>query len=118
MKGTPEDKSSIDQSHLSPKEKNKRWMPYLTDYFLKLPGAVNSHESYYSFEENCYFLYLLLKNEEYWEKKIDYAYMGEMEKLKHSIKTASYSRGFKLQMGTYFYKLMNYIDLVSFFDGG
>lgn len=41
-----------------------------------------------------------------------------MEKLKHSIKIASYSRGFKLQMGTYFYKLMNYIDLVSFFDGG
>ena len=44
--------------------------------------------------------------------------MGEMEKLKHSIKIASYSRGFKLQMGTYFYKLMNYIDLVAFFDGG
>lgn len=41
-----------------------------------------------------------------------------MEKLKHSIKIASYSRGFKLQMGTYFYKLMNYIDLVAFFDGG
>lgn len=44
--------------------------------------------------------------------------MGEMEKLKHSIKIVSYSRGFKLQMDTYFYKLMNYIDVVSFFDGG
>ena len=93
-------------------------MPYLTEYFINLPGSVNAHENYYSFDENCYFLYLLLKNEEYWESKIDYQYMGEMEKLKHSIKIASYSRGFKLQMGTYFYKLMNYVDLVAFFDGG
>jgi hypothetical protein len=56
----------MDRSHLAPKEKNKRWMPYLANYFLKLPKAVNNHEKYYSFEENCYFLYLLLKNEEYW----------------------------------------------------
>jgi hypothetical protein len=52
----------MDRSHLAPKEKNKRWMPYLTSYFLSLPAAVNNHERYYSFEENCYFLYLLLKN--------------------------------------------------------
>ena len=44
------------------KPKEKRWMPYLRNYFLKLPKAVNVHERYYSFEENCYFLYLLLKN--------------------------------------------------------
>lgn len=93
-------------------------MPYMTQYFLKLPTSVNTHESYYSFDENCYFLYLLLKNQEYWENKIGYEYLGEMEKLKHSIKIASYSRGYKLQMGTYFYKLMNYIDVVAFFEGG
>lgn len=55
--------STIDRSHLRAKEKNKRWMPYLTNYFLKLPGSVNFHERYFSFDENCYFLYLLLKNE-------------------------------------------------------
>ncbi len=33
----------MDRSHLAPKEKNKRWMPYLRSYFLRLPGAVNSH---------------------------------------------------------------------------
>lgn len=44
------------------KEKSKRWMPYLTEYFISLPGAVNTHENYYSFDENCYFLYILLKN--------------------------------------------------------
>jgi hypothetical protein len=41
-----------------------------------------------------------------------------MEKLKHSIKITAYSRGFKLQMGSYFYQLLNYVDLVAFFDGG
>ena len=43
------EESKMDRSHLLPKEKNKRWMPYLTNYFLKLPGAVNNHERYYSF---------------------------------------------------------------------
>jgi hypothetical protein len=38
--------------------------------------------------------------------------------LKEAVKTASYSRGFKLQMGSYFYKLMNYVDLNEFFEGG
>jgi hypothetical protein len=41
-----------------------------------------------------------------------------MEILKESVKIASYSRGFKLQMNSYFYKLLNYVDLVEFFEGG
>lgn len=45
-------------------------------------------------------------------------YLGEMEKLKEEVKIASYCRGFKLQMNSYFYKLLNYVDLVSFFEGG
>lgn len=45
-------------------------------------------------------------------------YLGEMEKLKECVKIASYSRGFKLQMGSYFYRLLNYVDLVEFFEGG
>jgi hypothetical protein len=39
-----------------------------------------------------------------------------MEILKESVKIASYSRGFKLQMNSYFYKLLNYVDLVEFFE--
>jgi hypothetical protein len=61
---------------------------------------------------------MLLKHEKEWESKIGHEYLGEVEKLKYSIKIASSSRGFKLQMGTYFYKLMTYIDMVAFFDGG
>ena len=68
--------SGVDRSHLTAKEKNRRWMPYLQGYFLKLVRAVNSHEKYYSFDENCYFLYLVLKHEEYWESRIDYEYLG------------------------------------------
>lgn len=41
-------------------------MPYMVNYFLRLPGAVNYHQNYFSFDENCYFLWLLLKNAEYW----------------------------------------------------
>ncbi len=88
-------------------------------YFLSLPEIVNNHYKYYSFEENCYFLYYLLKNQVYWEEHLgEGSYLGEMEKLKESVKIASYSRGFKLQMNSYFYKLLNYVDLVQFFEGG
>ena len=38
-----------------------------------------------------------------------------MENLKESVKVASYSRGFKMRMDSYFYKLLNYVDLVEFF---
>lgn len=103
-------------------------------YFLRLPELVNNHDKYYSFEENCYFLYYLLKNQIYWEDHLPSlrenpmysneahmlmsSYLGEMEKLKEEVKIASYCRGFKLQMNSYFYKLLNYVDLVSFFEGG
>ena len=44
---------------------------------------VNLHYKYYSFEENCYFLYYLLKSQVYWEEHIyEGGYLGEMEKLK------------------------------------
>lgn len=52
----------------------------------------------------------------YWENELKgekgMRYLGEMEKLKECVKIASYSRGFKLQMGSYFYRLLNYVDLV------
>ena len=64
-------------------------------------------------------MYCLLKNQVYWEAFYSqHNYLGEMEKLKESVKIASYSRGFKLQMNSYFYKLLNYVDLVEFFEGG
>ena len=47
-------------------EKNE-WISRLVEVMMTLPKVVNGHYKYYSFEENCYFLYLLLKNNMYWE---------------------------------------------------
>lgn len=111
-----DDEQILRNGHL--KKKRQGWIPYLPSFFLGLAEAVNRHDKYYSFDENCYFLYILLKNEQYWDGKIDYQYLGEIQKLKYSVKTASHTRGFKLQIDSYFYKLLNYVDLVAFFDGG
>lgn len=41
-----------------------------------------------------------------------------MEILKEQIKTTAFSRGFKLKMDSYFVKMLNYIDVIEFFEGG
>ena len=96
------------------------WIPRLVEVLMALPKIVNSHYRYYSFEENCYYLYLLLKTRVFWEEyhgsKIEFE--SEMEKLKESIKLVTYTRGFKLTPDTYFHKIMEYIDVVEFFEGG
>jgi hypothetical protein len=44
----------------------EKYLPHLPSYFAKLPGVVNSHHKYYSFDENCYFFYTLITNQVYW----------------------------------------------------
>lgn len=99
------------------------WAPYLLEVMLRLPQAVNFHERYFSFEENCYFLLILLQNSLYWEHlphtdPLMIKYEGQMEQLKEHIKIITYNRGFKLSVNSYFHKVMNYIDVVDFFEGG
>ena len=98
----------------------KDWIPKLVEILIVLPKMVNSHYKYYSFEENCYYLYLLLKTRVFWEEyngcKVEFE--SEMEKLKEAIKVVTYTRGFKLTPDTYFHKIMEYIDVVEFFEGG
>lgn len=41
-----------------------------------------------------------------------------MQKLKETIKVAAFSRGFKITLDSYFHKLLEYVNLADFFEGG
>jgi len=45
-------------------------------------------------------------------------YIGEMEKLRETIKVSAFSRGFKITMDSYFHKVLEHVNLAEFFDGG
>lgn len=62
----------------------ERYLKYIPVYFAKLPAVVNTHHKYYSFDENCYFYYVLITNQIYWlvAENGSLEYTGEMEKLR------------------------------------
>jgi len=46
------------------------------------------------------------------KEKLRMEYESQMEKLKESIKTVTYGRGFKMAVNSYFHRIMDYIDVV------
>jgi phosphoenolpyruvate carboxylase len=91
-------------------EANDTW-PFLAEYLVRLPKAVNFHHKYFSFEENCYFILKLLQNVHSitsvaFPEHVQCEYDSEMEQLKESIKIVAYGRGFKLTVNSYFHQVM------------
>jgi hypothetical protein len=89
----------------------------LRGLFEHLPQAANRLSSYFSFEENCYLFYICKVHEGYWGD-MGVKYDGQMEMLKDHIKMTVNARGFKMDLNSYFYKLLSQVDNVQFFDGG
>ena len=90
--------------------------PYFPLFYSKLPLFIVENIDYYEFDDFCFFYLILIT----YSGGLDYNYKfwENMHTIKLHIKFISLRRGFKIDLNSHFYKLLNHINLAEFFEGG
>jgi hypothetical protein len=87
-------------------------------FFALMPEYVNKHIDTYTFDEICYFCRVAHIHIGALENHDTISFWSNLHQMIEHIKTASFSRGFKIDVHSNFHKLLQIIDMAEFFGGG